>query len=281
MAENPELGQFANTCGYRTNYHDIGEGPVVLLLHGSGAGVSAWANWRNLIPRLAPRYRVIAPDLAGFGYTEVPGNFEFDFMKTWLDQVTALLDGLTIDKVHIVGNSFGGALALWLAHRLPARCERLVLMGPGGWPTAVNDSLAELWSYKPSIENIRRLMDIMAYDRRLVTDELAELRYRATIREGAQETFEKIFPPPHQRWLDAQALSIAALQGILNEVLIIHGRDDRVVAPASSWHLHQHLLNSQLHYFGCCGHWTQIEHARRFQLLVEQFLDEALTTDES
>ena len=66
--------------------------------------------------------------------------------------------------------------------------------------------------------------------------------------------FERIFPPPYQRWLDAQALSIEALQSIDNEVLIIHGRDDRVVDPQSSWHLHQHLTRSQLHYIGRCGH---------------------------
>ncbi|MEM1110677.1 MAG: alpha/beta hydrolase [Pseudomonadota bacterium] len=275
MTDNPEIGQSTITCGYKTNYHDVGEGPAVILLHGSGAGVSAWANWRNLIPKLADRYRVIAPDLVGFGYTETKPDYEFRFMDGWLEQLEALIDALGLERVHIVGNSFGGALALWLAHRSPERCERLVLMGPGGWPTLVNDDLAALWSYKPSIENMKRLMDIMAYDRSLVTDELAELRYRATIREGAQETFERIFPPPHQRWLDAQALSIEALRGIEHPVLIVHGRDDRVVDPMSSWHLHQHLDNSQLHYFGRCGHWTQIEHGPRFQALVHQFLDEA------
>ena len=107
-----------------------------------------------------------------------------------------------------MGNSFGGALTLWMAAQRPDLCDRLVLMGPGGWPTRVNENLEALWGYKPSVENMKRIMDIMAFDRALVTDELAELRYRATIRPGAQERFERIFPPPHQRWLDAQALSM-------------------------------------------------------------------------
>jgi 2-hydroxymuconate-semialdehyde hydrolase len=195
-------------------------------------------------------------------------------MATWIEQIEALLDALDVKSAHWVGNSFGGALTLWMAAHRPDLCDRLVLMGPGGWPTKVNENLGALWSYKPSVENMRQLMDIMAFDRALVTDELAELRYRATIRAGAQERFERIFPPPHQRWLDAQSLSIEALQSIANEVLIIHGRDDRVVDPQSSWHLHQHLLHSQLHYIGRCGHWTQIEHPARFQLLVQNFLDE-------
>jgi len=271
---DPEIGTSVETCGYRTNVHDQGQGKPVVLLHGSGAGVSAWANWRNLIPKLSDRYRVLAPDLAGFGYTEIPDTFEFEFMATWIEQIEALLDALDVKSAHWVGNSFGGALTLWMAAHRPDLCDRLVLMGPGGWPTKVNENLKALWSYKPSVENMRQLMDIMAFDRALVTDELAELRYRATIRAGAQERFERIFPPPHQRWLDAQSLSIEALQSIANEVLIIHGRDDRVVDPQSSWHLHQHLLHSQLHYIGRCGHWTQIEHPARFQLLVQNFLDE-------
>ena len=271
---DPEIGTVVETCGYRTNVHDQGDGKPVVLLHGSGAGVSAWANWRNLIPKLSDRYRVLAPDLAGFGYTEIPDDFEFRFMATWIEQLEALLDALDIKSAHWVGNSFGGALTLWMAAQRPDLCDRLALMGPGGWPTKVNANLEALWGYKPSVENMKRIMDIMAFDRALVTDELAELRYRATIRPGAQERFERIFPPPHQRWLDAQTLSIEALQSIDNEVLIIHGRDDRVVDPQSSWHLHQHLKRSHLHYIGRCGHWTQIEHPVRFQTLVQNFLDE-------
>ena len=272
---DPEIGTAVETCGYLTNVHDQGQGKPVVLLHGSGAGVSAWANWRNLIPKLSDRYRVLAPDLAGFGYTEIPASFEYRFMATWIEQLEALLDALGVKSAHWVGNSFGGALALWMSALRPDLCDRLVLMGPGGWPTKVNKNLEALWSYKPSVENMKRLMDIMAFDRTLVTDELAELRYRATVRPGAQERFEQIFPPPHQRWLDAQALSIEMLQSITAEVLIIHGRDDRVVDPQSSWHLHQHLESSQLHYIGRCGHWTQIEHPARFQTLVQNFLDEA------
>jgi 2-hydroxymuconate-semialdehyde hydrolase len=114
----------------------------------------------------------------------------------------------------------------------------------------------------------------MAFDQSLITDDLVEMRYQGTLREGAQESFERVFPPPYQRWLDAQTLPIAALQQIDNEVLLIHGRDDRVVDPLVSWNLHQHLPNSQFHSISRCGHWTMVEHARRFQQLVENFLDE-------
>ncbi|MEX6725504.1 alpha/beta fold hydrolase [Parapedomonas caeni] len=274
MSDNPELGKFIDTCGYRTNCHDLGSGEAVMLIHGSGAGVSGWANWRGIMPRLANNFRVIVPDMVGFGYTETPADYQFRFMDSWVEQMLAVLDALKIEKTHIVGNSFGGALAMWIAYKAPERTDRLVLMGAGGWPSKVGPELEKLWGYTPSFENMKEIMDIMAYDRSLVTDELAELRYKATLRPGAQETFERVFPAPRQRWLDSEALAIHQLEALTNETLIIHGRDDRVVDPDISLNLHKYIKNSQLHMFGKCGHWTMIEHAARFQQLVENFLME-------
>ena len=68
--QNPEIANSINAGGIQTNYHDVGNGKPVLLIHGSGPGVSAWANWRLTIPELAKQYRVIAPDMAGFGFSE-------------------------------------------------------------------------------------------------------------------------------------------------------------------------------------------------------------------
>lgn len=273
---NPEVAQTIRTAGFETNYHDVGEGDgiPVLLLHGSGAGVSAWANWRGLIPVLAQQRRVIAPDLVGFGYTTLPDPVRFEIFDTWIDQILALLDGLEIPKVHVVGNSFGGGLALHLAVRHPQRLGRIVLMGAGGVQFDFTPELDALWGYTPSVENMKKIMDIMAYDRSLVTDELAELRYRATIRPGAQEAFEQVFPAPRQRWLDAQIVPDEHLAAIEHEVLILHGREDRVVPVAASQKMFGLIPNAQLHVFGKCGHWTQIEHAARFQQLVSAFFAE-------
>jgi 2-hydroxymuconate-semialdehyde hydrolase len=274
--ETPEIGSSIRTGSYATNYHDVGAGPVVLMLHGSGAGVSGWANWRGIMPLLSERFRVVVPDLVGFGYTEVPDDLEFTIFDTWIDQITSLLDGLGIEKAHLVGNSFGGGLSLHLATKLSERFDRIVLMGAGGVKQPVNENLEALWTYKPSVQNMKRIMDIMAYDRGLVTDELAELRYRATIRPGAQEAFERVFPRPLQRHLDAQIVGDDALQAMDNHVLILHGRDDTVVPFENSLHMFQMIPNAQLHGFGKCGHWTQIEHARRFHALVSDFFDETL-----
>lgn len=271
---SPEIGRSIQTGSYLTNYHDVGDGPVILMLHGSGAGVSGWANWRGILPVLSERFRVIAPDLVGFGYTETPDDLEFSIFDTWLEQIINLLDTLGIERVHLVGNSFGGGLSLHLATKYPERVDRVVLMGAGGVSQPINANLEALWTYKPSVENMKAIMDIMAFDRGLVTDELAELRYRATIRPGAQEAFERVFPAPLQRHLDAQIVSDEALQAMPNETLILHGRDDRVVPFANSLHMFEMIPNAQLHGFGNCGHWTQIEHAERFHSLVSAFFSE-------
>ena len=121
---------------------------------------------------------------------------------------------------------------------------------------------------------MRGLLDIFAHDRSLVTDELAELRYQASIRPGFQESFAAMFPAPRQRWVDAMASSGADIRTIAHETLIIHGRDDEVIPLTNSLTLHQWISRSQLHVFGNCGHWAQIEHNRRFNQLVSNFLAE-------
>ena len=70
--ESPEIGREINAAGYSTNLHDLGEGFPVMMIHGSGPGVTAWANWRLVMPELARNRRVIAPDTLGFAYTEPP-----------------------------------------------------------------------------------------------------------------------------------------------------------------------------------------------------------------
>ena len=275
---NPEIAQSVVAAGIRTNVHDVGSGHPVLLIHGSGAGVSAWANWRLVMPVLAQQARVIAPDMVGFGFTDrldlsQPGQ-RYD-MDTWVRQAVGVLDALGIEKTDLVGNSFGGALALALSIRHPQRVRRLVLMGSVGVPFALTPGLDAAWGYTPSLENMRKLLDVFAYDRSLVTDELARLRYEASIQPGFQESFAAMFPAPRQRWVDAMCSPESAIRALPHHTLVVHGRDDQVIPLSTSLTLSQWIVRSQLHVFGQCGHWTQIEHAARFARLVGDFLAEA------
>ena len=274
MTQNPEIGRRVRTGGFETNVHDVGSGAPVLLIHGSGPGVSAWANWRLVIPALAKGHRVIAPDMVGFGYTDRPAGIQYG-MDTWVQQALDLLDALGLDQVDLVGNSFGGALAMALAIRAPQRVRRLVLMGSVGVPFAITEGLDAVWGYEPSFEAMRGIMDYFAWSRELVSDELAELRYQASIRPGFQESFAAMFPAPRQRWVDAMTSREADIRALPHETLIIHGREDKVIPLSNSLTLAEWIANAQLHVFGHCGHWTQIEHNARFNRLVGDFLAEA------
>lgn len=273
MTTSPEVGKTIAAAGIATNYHDAGRGRPVLLIHGSGPGVSAWANWRLTLPALAQGRRVIAPDMVGFGFTERPAGISYD-LDTWVGHALGVLDALDLDRVDVVGNSFGGALALALAIRHPGRVRRLVLMGSVGVPFPITEGLDRVWGYQPSVEAMRGLLDLFAHDRALVNDELAELRYQASIRPGFQESFSAMFPAPRQRWVDAMASPDDAIRAIAQPTLIIHGREDKVIPPDTSRRLFDLIPDAQLHMFGHCGHWTQIEHAARFNALVGGFLDE-------
>jgi 2-hydroxymuconate-semialdehyde hydrolase len=270
---NPEIGRSIQAAGIRTNYHDVGRGRPVLLIHGSGPGVSAWANWRLTLPELTQRARVIAPDMVGFGFSDRPAGQRYD-MEAWVGQAVGLLDALDIARTDLVGNSFGGGLALALAIRHPQRVRRLVLMGAVGVPFEITPGLDAVWGYQPSLDAMRGLLDVFAYDRRLANDELARLRYEASVRPGFQESFAAMFPAPRQRWVDAMCSAEADIRALPHETLVIHGREDRVIPLANSLTLAQWIPNSQLHVFGHCGHWTQIEHAQRFNRLVGDFFAE-------
>lgn len=279
---NPEIGKKVRTGGFDSNVHDQGVSapgqPPVLFVHGSGPGVSAWANWRLVLPRLATQRRVVAPDMLGFGYTDrpQPGDQSGVYtMDAWVQQAVDLLDALDIAQADLVGNSFGGALSLALAIRHPQRVRRLVLMGSVGVRFPITPGLDAVWGYTPSFENMRRIMDVFAFDRGLVNDELAKLRYEASIRPGFQESFGAMFPAPRQRWVDALASPEAAIRALPHSTLVIHGRDDKVIPMSTSLTLAQWIPDAQLHLFGRCGHWTQIEHTERFVRLVSDFLAEA------
>jgi 2-hydroxymuconate-semialdehyde hydrolase len=273
LANSPEIGRRIKAAGIETNYHDLGAGRPVLMIHGSGPGVTAWANWRLVLPELSKQCRTIAPDMLGFGYTERPEGTVYS-LDTWVNHLVGLLDALGIEQTDLVGNSYGGAIALAMTIRHPQRVRRLVLMGSVGVPFEITPALDAVWGYQPSLATMRGLLDIFAYDRALVTDELADLRYQASIRPGFQEAFAALFPAPRQRWVDALASAEADIRAIGHETLIIHGRDDLVIPLETSLTLHRLITRSQLHVFGCCGHWAQIEHNRRFNQLVGDFLTE-------
>jgi 2-hydroxymuconate-semialdehyde hydrolase len=260
--------------GFSTGFLDIGprEGVPLLLIHGSGPGVSAAANWQKLMSSpVADRRRILAPDVVGFG-----GSRSSELTLTHATRVSQLIDFLDaegVEQVDVVGNSMGGALALALAHRLPGRVRAMILMGSVGVPFDLTPGLAKVWGYRPSIEAMRELMNLFAYDSSLISDELVRLRYETIAQPETRALYEAAFTEPLQQHIEQMALSDEELASITIPTLLIHGAEDQVVPLQTSLKLVHLLAKADLVVFGACGHWTQIERSEDFARCVDEFFE--------
>jgi pimeloyl-ACP methyl ester carboxylesterase len=267
-----EAGEYLDAGGYRTHYHETGSGETLVFIHGSGPGVTAWANWRLAIPVFARNFHVLAPDVLGFGYSDHPAGITYG-KDVWVAHLIAFLDAKGVRKCHIVGNSMGGGLAIALAVRRPDLVDRLVLMGSSGLSFPITPGLEAVWGYEPGREAMRTLIaEYFAYDRSIATDNLVELRYAASIQAGFHESYSRMFPAPRQNGVDDLATRVEDIERIAAPTLLVHGREDKVVPLAVSYELFGLIPNAQLHVFGHCGHWTQIERMHEFNAIVEAFL---------
>jgi 2-hydroxymuconate-semialdehyde hydrolase len=265
-----EAGAYIEVNGIKTFYHHAGSGKPVVLIHGSGPGVSAWANWRLVLPEVSRHFAAYALDVVGFGKTDKPADCAFTHDDR-VNHVIDFIDTLRLGPVFLIGNSMGGALALAIADRRPDLVSKMVLMGSVGVSFPITEGLAEVWGYTPSLEKMRRLIDLFAFNKALVTDELAKLRYEASIQPGYQEAYAKAFPPPLQQHVEAMSLPEERIRRIQIPALCIHGREDRIIPLEVGLRIYRLLPHADMHIFGECGHWTQIEKTADFNALVIRF----------
>jgi pimeloyl-ACP methyl ester carboxylesterase len=260
-----------DAAGIETSYLEAGAGDPVIMLHGSGPGVSALANWQHNIPMLSQRFRVLAPDIVGFGATERPDDIVYS-LRTWTDHVWAFLDAHGIDNTAIVGNSLGGRIALQMATDRPDRISRMVLMGAPGVGMTVTDGLVALRGYEPSHDTMRDLLrNYFAVDPTMITDELVAIRYEASVADGAGEAYRAMFFDPRHSGSEL-GITESEVSAITTPTLLVHGREDKVVPMQVSVAMLGLLPNADLHVFSACGHWTQIERADEFSALVTDYL---------
>ncbi|MEA2367236.1 MAG: hypothetical protein QOI32_2748 [Thermoleophilaceae bacterium] len=135
--------EFVNAGGLRTHVALAGEGPPVLLLHG---WPQHWYAWRGVIPRVAPHARVIAPDLRGFGWTDVPRD-GYDKQQLKRD-VLALMDELGIDAFTVAGHDWGGYVGFLLALEHPERVKSLLALNMlPPWPARDRRAMLDAWRF--------------------------------------------------------------------------------------------------------------------------------------
>ncbi|HEB3531135.1 TPA: alpha/beta fold hydrolase [Burkholderia cenocepacia] len=272
MGELTGVGKTLVAADHRTNYHELGRGKPLFLLHGSGPGVSGWTNWKGVMNELGEHFHVIVPDIAGFGFTEFKEGSKYD-IKLWVRHLTGIMDALAIEKASFVGNSFGGALAIGLALFDKQRVDRLVLLGTPAGEFEQTPGLRSAWTYEPSLENMEQTMRLFPYDQTIITEEMVRTRYEASARPGAQDALRKLIPRPNNDGPTiVKGFPASAVAGIEAPTLVLHGREDRVVPPACGALLAQHIPNADLHQFAKCGHWVQTERRDDFLRLVTDFV---------
>lgn len=272
----PDIGKTIVVDGLATNYHRQGKGPPVVLLHGSGPGVSAWSNWHSIMEKLSDCADTIAPDIVGFGFTDRPADETYN-IKLWVSHVIGFLDALKIEKAVFVGNSFGGGVSLAAAMRHADRIAGLVLMGTPSGDFEQTEGLRGGWHYEPSVENMRSMLEQFPYDKSLVPKEMIRSRYEISKLHGGQAAFRKLIAKPksaEEGPTIVRGVPAHALENISIPALILHGREDRVIPLDVAIHTHRHLINSDLHVFGKCGHWVQHEREADFLSLLRTFVGE-------
>ncbi|MHA3019124.1 4,5:9,10-diseco-3-hydroxy-5,9,17-trioxoandrosta-1(10),2-diene-4-oate hydrolase [Mycobacterium sp. BMJ-28] len=263
----------------RLHYHEAGDpaAETVVLLHGGGPGASSWSNFSKNIPVLAQKFHVLAVDQPGYGHSDKHTEHE-QYNRYSSTALLNLFDHLGIERAALVGNSLGGGTAVRFALDNPKRAGRLVLMGPGGLsvnlfapdPTE-GVKLLGRFAGNPTRENIEKFLRIMVFDQSLITPELVEERFRiASTPESlaATKAMGKSFAGADfelgMMWRDVYKLR--------QRVLLIWGREDRVNPLDGALVALKQIPRVQLHVFGQCGHWAQLEKFDEFNKLTLDFL---------
>jgi 4,5:9,10-diseco-3-hydroxy-5,9,17-trioxoandrosta-1(10),2-diene-4-oate hydrolase len=261
---------------------EAGSGPAVVLLHGGGAGATGASNYSRNIDALAENFRVIVPDMPGYGQSTKDIDHEDPFGDL-AAAIRGLLDELDIDKAHLVGNSYGGAAALRLAMDRPDKVDRLVLMGPGGigttrgLPTKGLNSLLNYYGGDgPTREKLATFIrDFLVYDASAVPDELIELRYQASIQPEvvANPPLRRPSGPTAPRTLWRMDLTRdKRLANVQAKTLVIWGQADKVNRPSGAQMLAERMPDCDVYLAANTGHWVQWEQADLFNTLATAFL---------
>jgi 2-hydroxy-6-oxonona-2,4-dienedioate hydrolase len=264
-------------------YHEAGDGPPLLLLHGSGPGVTGWRNYRGNLARFAEHFRCLVLEFPGFGVSDPTDQHP---MVAAPASVLRFLDALGLDRVDVVGNSMGGIVGLQVAAAHPERVRRLVTIGgigrnivsPG--PGEGINLLVE-FTEEPTRERLVQWLHSMVYDPAVVTEELIEERWAQATDPETLASARRMYG---RKAMQARAAAAAAsdtppywamLHKIQARTLITWGRDDRVSPLDMALLPMRTIPDAELHVFPNCGHWAMVEAKEAFEATVLAFLTRA------
>jgi len=253
----PPEGQYIKAGPIRMHYLEFGDpnGRVVVFLHGSGPGNSAWANFHlNKDAFVEAGFRVLMPDMIGFGYTDKPLNLGDYTLKLFCDTLMEALIGLGVGECSFIGNSLGGGVAIQIALENPGFVRKLILMGPGCleaqgdyWSMPGIAKMMEANKAGMSKETQGEVMRLFTYDPAHVTSELIDMRW-AIAQDQPKEVLTTMKTPE---------------LGPRDEFMPPQGKEKCLRANATS----------RLIEVNACGHWVMIEHAAMFNSASIDFLE--------
>ena len=261
-------------------YHEAGSGPPLLLLHGSGIGVSGWRNYRANLAVFAERFHCYLLEFPGFGVSDpVPGNP----VLTAGSAVIRFMDQLGIESAAMIGNSMGGVVGVNVAMKHPARVRKLVTIGGVG-PNIFSQHpsegtrLLQDFADAPSREKLVRWLQCMVYDRALVTEDRIEERWETAKDPASHATLAAMYGSAA---FEAQQRAMAesgmppywSMMGTVQcPTLLTWGRDDRQCPPDMPMIPLRMIPQAELHIFPNCGHWVMIEAKEAFERVTLEFL---------
>ena len=270
--------KYVTVGGIQTRFWSQGDqGTQVVLIHGISGSVD---DWINNIGVLARYHRVYAMDLVGFGRCDMGGH---DIsLEGMTDFVRRFMQTQSIETADIVGHSLGGRLAIRFAAEFPEMTRHLVLAASSGLGTGVPLSLRLtsiphvgelLW--RPSRSSVGLGLRGIVYNPAVITREMVDVSYQCAARPGSGKSFLSVLRTG-VNWRGQRESFVRStrddLARISAPVLVIWGKQDRVLPPAHAQVVAEIVPNAKLVFFDSCGHLLQLERADEFNSVVLRFL---------
>ena len=269
-------GKFAKAGDVRIHYHEIGTGYPLICIHGAGPGATAWSNFKGNVGELSKHYRAILMDMPQYGKSDKP-IIEGGRLAFLARVVRDFMEALDIKRAHFVGNSMGGQAALKLAIDYPDNVDRVVVIGSAPikagsiFQPMPLEGIRNIRNYYrndgPSLSKMRQVLESLVCNTSLITDEIVQERYRASIDPETVEVFKK--PPAEAEDLYFELGKVRA------KTLLAWGQDDRAGALDVALLMLRLLRDGRLYVFPKCGHWAHVEHRDEFNRIVLQFFQDA------
>ncbi len=271
IAGGPPRGNVERIEDLDIHFQEFGpaDGSAVVFVHGSGPGASGHSNFKGNVQHLVDAgFRVVVPDLPGFGYSSKPVDRDYttDFFRTAL---VGLISALNINQCALIGNSLGGAISIRSALDHPELITKLVLMAPGGIEEldtymampAMAKMISNFVGGALDREGLRNVLKTLVYDPVHVTDELVDERW-AILQEQPPEVLGRMIIPNMETELSQLQCPVLSFWGVDDELLPASGGQKITRACKPSRHVD----------VAECGHWVMVEHQRMFNAACLDFL---------